>query len=574
MDVSISLAKTMALVLLGLVCIGNMSGCASISKERCQRGDWNKIGYEDGLKGYPASRIDEHSEECRKYNVALNAGQYNAGRARGLQSYCTAAHGYKVGLSGARYYNVCTGNAGVAFVNAYQTGKTILVARNRVNAYLKNINQKYQRLDEITGTMHKLREENQSTVISRGRHHELEARIDKFHRESKQLKSSIRELELQAGYAVDDLNNLYAKDPYASHAPQAKLVSRLAQYEQRRHVPRHPRHRKQPARQAGTYTLPQAPASPGYTWFWDNFKKVMISHYNVQCSDPAAARYDRARNMSLLDKSLQHSVLGNFRCHTRAISHNVCQPTGAPFTAVLECVLPTSSGSVSFGTLVGCNKKSRNVACKVLHKPALKNISLHQLPAKLRARPGPMPYKFYRKTHHTVVTKQNRNSISRRDEFRFASFNVSECEKMRGVKLTVRGDAYTRCIGQLAILTGKAAYCEKLRRPGANGDWAVKGCVANIARMRGAPALCFKIKRDKNIWNEAFRHSNTFSECVSLAILNHPSYEGCKLLQQTLDDNPVMADECYLHLGQQSGNRKVCGKIIFPGYRQECLSGR
>ena len=59
-----------------------------MGKSECVTADWRTIGYEDGLRGYPADRIGAHRVACAKHQVAPNLPAYSDGRERGLVEYC------------------------------------------------------------------------------------------------------------------------------------------------------------------------------------------------------------------------------------------------------------------------------------------------------------------------------------------------------------------------------------------------------------------------------------------------------------------------------------------------------
>jgi hypothetical protein len=112
------------LVLVGaavLLAASQMAGCSSgMSKDQCAVADWNMIGYEDGLHGFPADRVGVHRVACAKYQVTPNLAAYTQGRERGLAEYCQPKNGFRVGLYGAGYANVCSGAVETAFVDSHR----------------------------------------------------------------------------------------------------------------------------------------------------------------------------------------------------------------------------------------------------------------------------------------------------------------------------------------------------------------------------------------------------------------------------------------------------------------------
>ena len=50
--------------------------CATLNKDECLTADWYQIGYEDGAKGYPLSRIGKHRKACAKHGVTPDMPPY------------------------------------------------------------------------------------------------------------------------------------------------------------------------------------------------------------------------------------------------------------------------------------------------------------------------------------------------------------------------------------------------------------------------------------------------------------------------------------------------------------------
>jgi hypothetical protein len=107
-----------------------LAACATgMGKDECVVADWRTIGYEDGLRGYPADRIGAHRVACAKHQITPDLALYSEGRERGLVEYCQPRNGYRVGLNGGGYANVCPAATEAGFVNGYRWGKQIHDAR-------------------------------------------------------------------------------------------------------------------------------------------------------------------------------------------------------------------------------------------------------------------------------------------------------------------------------------------------------------------------------------------------------------------------------------------------------------
>ena len=103
--------RTLLTCIAGLLTAILLGSCATgMSKDECALADWQTIGYEDGLRGFPAERIGAHRVACAKHQVTPNLVAYSAGRERGLREYCQPKNGFRAGLNGTGYANVCSGS--------------------------------------------------------------------------------------------------------------------------------------------------------------------------------------------------------------------------------------------------------------------------------------------------------------------------------------------------------------------------------------------------------------------------------------------------------------------------------
>ena len=121
-----SLLTAMAAVIAAMLA----GGCATgMGKDECSTADWRLIGYEDGLRGFPSERIGAHRVACARHQVTPDLAAWMEGRERGLVEYCQPRNGYRVGLNGGSYANVCPAAAEAGFVDGLQWGRQIHVAR-------------------------------------------------------------------------------------------------------------------------------------------------------------------------------------------------------------------------------------------------------------------------------------------------------------------------------------------------------------------------------------------------------------------------------------------------------------
>lgn len=139
-----------------------LSGCASISEERCKRGDWEQIGLEDGARGASPSLVREHAEACSKAGVRPDQVRWQAGWDRGIQRFCQPSVGYQEGLSGRQHSGVCHGRGDTdGFVRANLKGYEIYQAENRLRDYESRLSTARSKFDKSKDERerHSLREQ-------------------------------------------------------------------------------------------------------------------------------------------------------------------------------------------------------------------------------------------------------------------------------------------------------------------------------------------------------------------------------------------------------------------------------
>jgi hypothetical protein len=122
---------------IGIVFIATMlvlSGCATLSEDECLTADWYQIGYEDGARGYPDTRIGSHREACAKHGVAPRFRDYQDGHDEGVLSFCTQRNGFVQGQKGYQYTGICPPSVEGDFLDAYQAGREIYSVRSVVSS--------------------------------------------------------------------------------------------------------------------------------------------------------------------------------------------------------------------------------------------------------------------------------------------------------------------------------------------------------------------------------------------------------------------------------------------------------
>jgi hypothetical protein len=104
-----------------------------MGKNECLNAEWQSVGYEDGAKGYDASRIGEYRKSCAEYNVSPNLEAYMQGRQQGLEEWCKPSNGYYQGARGAIYNGICPEALESDFEFAMSEGRAIYNYRKTIH---------------------------------------------------------------------------------------------------------------------------------------------------------------------------------------------------------------------------------------------------------------------------------------------------------------------------------------------------------------------------------------------------------------------------------------------------------
>jgi len=192
-----------------------LAGCASgMSKEECAAADWGTIGYEDGLHGLPPDRIGAHRVACAKHQIAPSLAAYTEGRESGLREYCQPKNGFRVGVAGGRYANVCSGSSETAFVNGYQYGRQIHAARVELRNARAQLNSAEDALANTEAAMSNATAELVSPKVPGDRRAWLATELVRLTQERGRLIERIGQLKLEAQELAVNVQQLERQSPY------------------------------------------------------------------------------------------------------------------------------------------------------------------------------------------------------------------------------------------------------------------------------------------------------------------------------------------------------------------------
>ena len=191
-----------------------LQGCATLDKDECMLADWRLIGYQDGVAGKSATVVGEYREDCAKHAVVPDLDAYRAGREEGLQQYCKADNGYRLGNTGRGLPAICPVALEDDFRDAYRAGRELYQARSAVNKTHSRINNHKQTLSNLE----KSRAEKLAALIADGLKADQRVMIlydiNEVQQEIESIEDEIVDLELELEDQQVRLDHLSSNDSY------------------------------------------------------------------------------------------------------------------------------------------------------------------------------------------------------------------------------------------------------------------------------------------------------------------------------------------------------------------------
>ncbi len=109
--------------LFAVLCLGMVSGCASLNQDECLNANWFTLGYVDGANGVLATRVGDYQSDCAAFNVTPDFESYERGHDKGAREYCTPLNGFKHGRRGNDYNGICPEEVKGPYLKALSKGK-------------------------------------------------------------------------------------------------------------------------------------------------------------------------------------------------------------------------------------------------------------------------------------------------------------------------------------------------------------------------------------------------------------------------------------------------------------------
>ncbi len=200
--------------LLAAVAALMLGGCASMSQDQCTAADWRTVGYTDGVRGAPPDRIAAHQEACAKHGVTPDLTRWLQGRESGLQQYCQPGNGFRVGLAGNGYANVCSAALEPAFLGAYQQGREIYSARSAYRSAASELSNARAVLNRIDTSIQTASTELIKQDLSADRRAALAADLVKLGQDRRRTLDRIEQAARNVGQAEAVMRAAEGRSPY------------------------------------------------------------------------------------------------------------------------------------------------------------------------------------------------------------------------------------------------------------------------------------------------------------------------------------------------------------------------
>lgn len=173
-----------------------LPACASISEDECAAGNWDDLGYRDGLSGVSRGQIAEYSTKCSEYGFDTDSRSYERGYERGLSLYCIPEKGFDKGRSGSSYNGVCAGTpGGEDYRIAFEDGR----AEYQIEAEHKRLIKSMQNFDdEIEDVRARMRHDD----IDEEEYDRLRRKRDRLEDERATTLADLRAFERANGFAA------------------------------------------------------------------------------------------------------------------------------------------------------------------------------------------------------------------------------------------------------------------------------------------------------------------------------------------------------------------------------------
>jgi hypothetical protein len=144
-----------------------LSGCATMSPEECLQANWEEVGYNDAVEGYPVSRSAEHREACADTGVSVDFDLYRSGHALGLPYYCTRETGFETADHGGDFASQCRRETFPNYLLGYREGLDVFALKTEMREIEIQIDEKSDQAEALLVQIGQLRTARDNPALSK-----------------------------------------------------------------------------------------------------------------------------------------------------------------------------------------------------------------------------------------------------------------------------------------------------------------------------------------------------------------------------------------------------------------------
>ena len=187
-----------------------VSGCATMSPEECLQANWEEVGYNDAVEGYPVSRSSEHREACASTGVQVDFELYRNGHALGLPYYCTRETGFETADHGGDFATQCRRETFPNYLVGYSEGLDVFALKTEMREIEIQIAEKSDQAEALLMQIGQLRTARDNPELSTDARREARYQLTQLESLYSTLNQDIAELNLAKNGVFVEMDALTA----------------------------------------------------------------------------------------------------------------------------------------------------------------------------------------------------------------------------------------------------------------------------------------------------------------------------------------------------------------------------
>lgn len=188
-----------------------LAGCATgMSEDECAGADWADIGQRDGLYGEGPDKFNERAERCAGFGLEADYEAYQAGRSKGLRTYCTPEAGYDAGRNGRPYRGVCPADLEGEFLSEYNIGRRLFDLSAALDEARSDYDDAVEDLERSRYEFRKARERFNDPNLSEADRKDAGKDMDRYRRKIEDLEDALPRMSDEIHRAEGELEDYRA----------------------------------------------------------------------------------------------------------------------------------------------------------------------------------------------------------------------------------------------------------------------------------------------------------------------------------------------------------------------------